>query len=83
MKKTIITITTLLALAVAAMPASAAGKKSSGGKRGASKGGGSSLSFRSCKQARAAGYSHMRKGQPGYSRKLDRDGDGIACDKHG
>jgi multidrug efflux pump subunit AcrA (membrane-fusion protein) len=38
--------------------------------------------FRSCKEARAAGYSHMRRGEPGYSSHLDRDNDGIACDKH-
>ena len=38
--------------------------------------------FSSCKQARAAGYSHMRRGEPGYSPRLDGDGDGIACDKH-
>ncbi|QGQ48698.1 excalibur calcium-binding domain-containing protein [Metabacillus sediminilitoris] len=23
----------------------------------------------------------MRKGEPGYSSKLDRDGDGISCDQ--
>jgi len=40
------------------------------------------LRFSSCKEARAAGYSHMRRGEPGYSPHLDRDGDGIACDKH-
>ncbi|MBF1023646.1 MAG: excalibur calcium-binding domain-containing protein [Candidatus Nanogingivalaceae bacterium] len=40
------------------------------------------LNFRSCKEARAAGYSHMRRGEPGYSPHLDRDGDGIACDGH-
>ena len=40
------------------------------------------LYFSSCKEARAAGYSHMRRGEPGYSPHLDRDGDGIACDKH-
>lgn len=38
--------------------------------------------FRSCKEARAAGYSHMRRGEPGYSPHLDGDNDGIACDKH-
>lgn len=37
--------------------------------------------FRSCAEARAAGYSNMREGQPGYSSNLDRDGDGLACDK--
>lgn len=40
------------------------------------------LHFSSCKEARAAGYSHMRRGEPGYSPHLDGDGDGIACDKH-
>lgn len=42
----------------------------------------SGLNFSSCKEARAAGYSHMRRGEPGYAPHLDRDGDGIACDKH-
>lgn len=37
--------------------------------------------FSSCAAARRAGYTHMRRGQPGYSANLDRDGDGIACDK--
>lgn len=40
------------------------------------------LHFRNCKEVRAAGYSHMHRGQPGYAPHLDRDGDGIACDKH-
>lgn len=40
------------------------------------------LHFRNCKEARAAGYSHMRRGEPGYSPHLDGDNDGIACDKH-
>lgn len=40
-----------------------------------------SKSFRSCKAAKKAGYSHMRAGQAGYSKNLDRDGDGVACDK--
>jgi hypothetical protein len=38
------------------------------------------VSFGSCAAARAAGYRRMRPGQPGYSRRLDRDGDGIACE---
>lgn len=42
----------------------------------------SELNFSNCKEARAAGYSHMRRGEPGYAPHLDRDGDGIACDKH-
>lgn len=40
------------------------------------------LNFSNCKEARAAGYSHIRRGEPGYAPHLDRDGDGIACDKH-
>lgn len=40
------------------------------------------LHFRNCEEARAAGYSHIHRGEPGYAPHLDRDGDGIACDKH-
>ena len=40
----------------------------------------STIYFKSCKEARAAGYSDIKKGEPGYSSKLDRDGDGIACE---
>ncbi|MFD8411345.1 excalibur calcium-binding domain-containing protein [Streptomyces sp. NPDC059650] len=31
-------------------------------------------------EARAAGAAPVRRGRPGYSRNLDRDDDGIACD---
>lgn len=37
--------------------------------------------FSSCKEAKAAGFSNIPKGHPAYSSKLDRDGDGVACDK--
>lgn len=36
--------------------------------------------FKDCAQALAAGYTSMRRGEPGYSKKLDRDGDGVACE---
>jgi endonuclease YncB( thermonuclease family) len=36
--------------------------------------------FRNCREARAAGVTPLRRGEPGYRRGLDRDGDGIACD---
>lgn len=36
--------------------------------------------FPNCAAARAAGAAPLRAGQPGYSRKLDRDGDGVACE---
>ncbi|MGW4482786.1 thermonuclease family protein [Amycolatopsis sp. NPDC004368] len=39
-----------------------------------------SLSFKNCTEARAAGVTPLHRGEPGYSRKLDRDGDGVACE---
>ena len=76
----------LVALIAGALPSAAVAKAvkrkrratNSGGSKGGS--GGADRSFSSCKQARAAGYSRMRRGDPGYSAKLDRDGDGIACE---
>lgn len=37
--------------------------------------------FRNCKEAKAAGAAPLYRGQPGYSPKLDRDGDGVACER--
>ncbi|HVJ02957.1 MAG TPA: excalibur calcium-binding domain-containing protein [Sphingomonas sp.] len=36
--------------------------------------------YRNCSAARAAGAAPVHAGQPGYSRRLDRDGDGIGCE---
>lgn len=36
--------------------------------------------YQNCSAARAAGAAPLYVGQPGYSRKLDRDGDGVACE---
>ena len=36
--------------------------------------------YANCSQAHAAGVTPIRRGQPGYGRHLDRDGDGIACE---
>ena len=36
--------------------------------------------YSSCDQARAAGAAPLYAGSPGYSRKLDRDGNGVACE---
>ncbi|MGX1792718.1 GmrSD restriction endonuclease domain-containing protein [Microbacterium sp. NPDC055312] len=33
-----------------------------------------------CTAVRAAGAAPIRAGDPGYTRKLDRDGDGVACE---
>lgn len=41
---------------------------------------GAGVSYANCAAARAAGAAPIYAGQPGYSSKLDRDGDGIACE---
>ncbi|WP_229336019.1 excalibur calcium-binding domain-containing protein [Streptomyces flavotricini] len=53
---------------------------STGGDTGGS-GAGSSAYYKTCADARAAGAAPMRRGQPGYRSALDKDQDGIACDK--
>jgi hypothetical protein len=37
--------------------------------------------YANCSAVKAAGAAPIHAGQPGYSRSLDRDGDGIACEK--
>ncbi|MFI5694387.1 excalibur calcium-binding domain-containing protein [Kribbella sp. NPDC051586] len=37
--------------------------------------------YRSCAEVRAAGKAPLRRGEPGYSRALDPDGDGVACER--
>jgi len=37
--------------------------------------------YRTCADARAAGAAPLRVGDPGYGRHLDRDGDGVACER--
>lgn len=36
--------------------------------------------YKNCTEAREAGVTPLYEGEPGYSKKLDRDGDGIACE---
>lgn len=36
--------------------------------------------YANCAAVRAAGKAPLYKGEPGYSKKLDRDGDGVACE---
>ncbi|MFW8627973.1 excalibur calcium-binding domain-containing protein [Deinococcus sp. ME38] len=38
------------------------------------------VTYPNCAAVRAAGKSPLLRGQPGYSTKLDRDGDGRACE---
>ncbi|HVK22356.1 MAG TPA: excalibur calcium-binding domain-containing protein [Actinokineospora sp.] len=37
--------------------------------------------YPNCAAADAAGVTPLRAGEPGYRKGLDRDGDGVACDK--
>lgn len=39
-----------------------------------------SVYYKNCTAVREAGKAPLYKGDPGYSAKLDRDGDGIACE---
>lgn len=39
-----------------------------------------SVYFGNCNAARAAGAAPVRRGEPGYARHLDRDGDGVGCE---
>lgn len=36
--------------------------------------------YSNCAAARAAGAAPVRAGDAGYSRRLDRDGDGVGCE---
>ena len=40
----------------------------------------SNVYYENCDAVRAAGAAPIYTGDPGYSRKLDRDGDGVACE---
>ncbi|HVE97277.1 MAG TPA: excalibur calcium-binding domain-containing protein [Pseudonocardiaceae bacterium] len=55
-------------VAAAPVPESPAGEPSS------------SIYYKNCAAARAAGAAPIQKGEPGYRSALDRDGDGTACD---
>jgi len=37
--------------------------------------------FKNCDAARSAGAAPVHQGEPGYGKHLDRDGDGIGCDR--
>ncbi|PWG59321.1 calcium-binding protein [Bifidobacterium catulorum] len=62
----------------AASSPSSAGASTASGSSGSSSD--SSVSYRNCAAVRAAGKAPLHRGDPGYSTKLDRDGDGVACE---
>ncbi|HEY9333520.1 MAG TPA: excalibur calcium-binding domain-containing protein, partial [Kribbella sp.] len=39
------------------------------------------VTYTSCAEVRAAGKAPLHRGDPGYSRELDRNGDGVACER--
>ncbi|GAA0494111.1 hypothetical protein Ade02nite_20690 [Paractinoplanes deccanensis] len=39
-----------------------------------------SVYYKNCSAVRAAGADPIYRGDPGYGRHLDRDGDGVACE---
>lgn len=41
---------------------------------------GAGWSYRNCGEARRAGATPLRRGQPGYGPHMDGDGDGVACE---
>ncbi|QGZ49124.1 calcium-binding protein [Streptomyces sp. QHH-9511] len=56
------------------------GSGSGSGSGGSTGGGGGSTSYENCSAARAAGAAPVHRGDPGYGRHLDRDGDGVGCE---
>nr|DAX76252.1 MAG TPA: Excalibur calcium-binding domain protein [Caudoviricetes sp.] len=75
MKSRKVLLSILLGGVILALPMAGATKKVK-----KSSGNSTTVYFKSCKAAKAAGYSDMKRGEPGYSTNLDRDGDGIACE---
>ncbi|MDO5092143.1 MAG: excalibur calcium-binding domain-containing protein [Propionibacteriaceae bacterium] len=40
-----------------------------------------SVYYANCREAKAAGAAPLHRGDPGYRSDLDRDGDGVACER--
>ncbi|MCX5200956.1 excalibur calcium-binding domain-containing protein [Streptomyces sp. NBC_00237] len=56
------------------------GGSGSGGSSTSGGSGGGNASYKNCSAVRAAGAAPIRRGDPGYGRHLDRDGDGVGCE---
>lgn len=61
--------------------ASGASGASGGSGYGTDRSSGGSAYYPNCKAARAAGAAPLYRGQPGYRPGLDRDNDGVACER--
>lgn len=79
-----VALATLLIAALLAAPLAEAGRRKGSTKRVRSTAVRSmpapSGAFANCAAARAAGAAPVRRGQPGYGPRLDRDGDGVGCE---
>ncbi|MGX5209657.1 excalibur calcium-binding domain-containing protein [Streptomyces violaceus] len=64
---------------VTARPAAGGGSDDSGS--GGSGSGDTDVYYANCSAVRAAGAAPISRGEPGYASHLDRDNDGVACDK--
>lgn len=42
--------------------------------------GSATIRYANCTEARRAGAAPVRRGDPGYGKHLDRDGDGVGCE---
>lgn len=71
-------ILTLMALCIPAFTAPADAQR----RRGASRPASTTVYYRNCTEARAAGVAPIYRGQPGYRPALDRDNDGVACEPY-
>jgi len=67
-------------VAPAADPADDSAGDTSDDSAGDDTGAGAGEPFANCDAARAAGAAPVHRGDPGYSSRLDRDGDGTACE---
>lgn len=67
---------------VRAFSSAGVGSQSGGGSRSSGRTSSSSGSvyYQNCSAARAAGAAPVYRGEPGYARRLDRDGDGVGCE---
>ncbi|MBB4680359.1 excalibur calcium-binding domain-containing protein [Crossiella cryophila] len=39
------------------------------------------VSYKNCDEVKSKGAAPLHRGEPGYGKHLDRDGDGVACEK--
>jgi hypothetical protein len=62
-------------------PATSSNSGSAARPLGLSAAGASGGAYANCTEARAAGASNIRRGEPAYGPHLDRDGDGVGCER--